>query len=145
MLYQLADIERLLETGPGLYVRFSRGFAADLEAGGIDAETGLELPGYSARPLDPEPWWTLPTEEWIARQLARGPFPRQQGAFAWLLRGRVAGRGADGEPLLNDVEVVGRLADSVLAEAERVWRERFDAARGALGVRDDEQILAAHA
>ncbi|WP_348789424.1 DUF6098 family protein [Leifsonia sp. NPDC080035] len=142
MLYQLDDIERLLAEGPGLHVRFSRGFAADLEAGGVDAETGLRLPGYAARPLDPEPWWTLPTVDWIARQLARGSYPRHPGSFAWLLRGTVAGRDADGEPLLTDVEVVGRLADSLLADAERLWRSRFDSA---LRVRDDEQILAAHA
>ena len=73
MLYQLDDVERLLAEGPGLHVRFSRGFAADLEDGGIDGETGLELPGYAARPLDPEPWWTLPTVDWIARQLSRDP------------------------------------------------------------------------
>ena len=141
MLYQLDDVERLLAEGPGLHVRFSRGFAADLEDGGIDRETGLELPEYAARPLDPEPWWTLPTVDWIARQLSRGPAPRP-GSFAWLLRGRVVGRDADGDPLLADVEVVGRLADSLLAEAARVWRQRFD---GDIVPHDDEQILAAHA
>ena len=137
MLYQLDDVERLLAEGPGLHVRFSRGFAADLEDGGIDQETGLELPGYAARPLDPEPWWTLPTVDWIARQLSRGPAPRP-GSFAWLLRGRVVGRDADGNPLLADVEVVGRLADSLLAVAHRVWSARSGAVPGAPG---DEQTL----
>ncbi|WP_314148745.1 DUF6098 family protein [uncultured Leifsonia sp.] len=137
MLYQLDDIERLILEGPGLHVRFSRGFAADLEDGGIDGETGLELPGYAARPLDPEPWWTLPTVDWIARQLSRDPAPRS-GSFAWLLRGRIVGRDAYGEPLLADVEVVGRLADSLLAVAHRVWSARSGAVPGAPG---DEQTL----
>jgi hypothetical protein len=142
MLYQLAEIEELLAEAPGLHVRFSAGFAADLEAGSVDPETALELPGYAARPLDPEPWWTLPAEEWIARQLARAACSRPEGCFAWLLRGSVAGRSADGEPLLTDVEVVGRLADSLLDDAERVWRQRFDAA---LTGAEAGQIMVAHA
>ena len=142
MLYQLAELERLLDEGPGLHVRFSQGYAADLVLGSADPETGLELPGFAARPLDPEAWWTLPRAEWIARQLTRSPHPRPADGFAWLLRGRIAGRGVDGEPLLTDVEVVGRVADTLLHEAESLWRERFGSA---LGPAEAEQIMAAHA
>lgn len=149
MLYQLSEVERLLDDGAGLYVRFSAGYAADVEAGSVDAESGLPLPGLAAHALDPEPWWTLPREEWIARQLTRLPAPRhapkdgvRQERFAWLLRGRRAGTGPEGEALVADVEVVGRLAECLIEQADRVWGARFDAA---LGRREAEQVAVAHA
>jgi hypothetical protein len=140
MLYQLSEIERMLDANRPLFVRFSQGYAADLVVGSADPETGLSLPGLTALPLDPEPWWSLPAAEWIARQLAR--FHRDEAHFAWLLRGTVVGRSAGGEPLIGDVEVVGRLADSLLDQADRVWRERFDAAVGAT---EAELVSVAHA
>lgn len=142
MLYQLEDVERLVDESPGLHVRFSPGLVADLEAGASDPETGLELPGFAAWPLDPEPWWSLPTTEWIARQLVRATAPEVPDGFAWLLRGRAAGRDADGRPLLADVEVVGRVAECMLAEADRVWRRR---AQLGSARRDDALTLAASA
>lgn len=140
MLYQLSEIERLLDADRPLFVRFSQGYAADLVVGSADPETGLDLPGLAARPLDPEDWWSLPATEWIARQLAR--FHPDDSRFAWLLRGTVVGRGVDGEPLIDDVEVVGRLADGLLDQAARVWRERFDATVGAT---EAELVSVAHA
>ncbi|MGN6762658.1 MAG: DUF6098 family protein [Leifsonia sp.] len=150
MLYRLAEIERLLDDGgPGLYVRFSAGYAADLEMGPADAESGLPLPGLPAHPLDPESWWTLPRSEWIARQLSRLPAPRhapREGVaperFAWLLRGREVGRGPEGDVLVADVHVVGRLAECLIEQADRLWAERFDAV---LGRREAEQVSVAHA
>jgi hypothetical protein len=149
VLYQLSEIEHLLDDGAGLFVRYSAGYAADLERGAVDAESGLLLPGLAAHPLDPEPWWALPVQEWVARQLSRLPAPRhapQDGSrpdrFAWLLRGRVAGRGVDGEPLVADVEVVGRLAECLIEQADQVWGARFDAV---LGRREAELVSVAHA
>lgn len=149
MLYQLSEIERLLDEAPGLYVRYSAGYAADLEAGPVDAASGLALPGLPARPLDPEAWWTLPRREWIARQLTQLPAARHatfEGVhperFAWLLRGRPAGHGLDGEALVTDIEVVGRLAECLIAEADRVCDERFDAEPGR---REAELVSVAHA
>ncbi|MFF9564508.1 DUF6098 family protein [Leifsonia sp. NPDC014704] len=149
MLYQLSEIERLLDEAPGLYVRYSAGYAADLEAGPFDTESGLPLPGLPARPLDPAAWWSLPPREWIARQLTRLPAPRhapfdgvRPERFAWLLRGRPAGHGLDGEALVADVEVVGRLAECLIAEADRVCEERFDAEPGR---REAELVSVAHA
>ncbi|MGO4595669.1 DUF6098 family protein [Leifsonia sp. 2TAF2] len=149
MLYQLSEIERLLDDEPGLYVRFSAGFAADLESGSVDAESGLPLPGLAAHPLDPEEWWTLPSREWVARQLTRLPAPRhapkdgvRPERFAWLLRGRPAGHGPEGEVLVTDIEVVGRLAECLIEQADRVWGERFDAE---LGRREAELVSVAHA
>ena len=149
MLYRLTEIEDILTSEPGLYVRFSDGFAADLECGSVDQETGLELPGLPARPLDPEPWWTRPVRDWVARQLAlnRGDGSGRAGSsgdkrFGWLLRGTVTGRGPDGEPLVADVEVVGRLADCLLDEAQHVYRERF---LSGLSAREAELVAVAHA
>ena len=149
MLYQLSEVEHLLDDGPGLHVRYSAGYAADLEEGPVDAESGLPLPGLAAHPLDPEEWWTLPRVEWVARQISRLPAPRhapQDGArperFAWLLRGRVAGHGPEGEALIADVEVVGRLAECLIEQADRVWGARFDAE---LGRREAELVSVAHA
>jgi len=149
LLYQLAEVERLLDAGSGLYVRFSAGYATDLEQPPVDAESGLPLPGLAAHPLDPEPWWTLPREEWIARQLTRLPAPRhaprdgmRPERFAWLLRGRRVGTGPEGEALVTDVEVVGRLAECLIEQADRVWGARFDAE---LGRREAEQVAVAHA
>ncbi|MEV8213416.1 DUF6098 family protein [Leifsonia sp. NPDC077715] len=149
MLYQLSEIEHLLDDGPGLHVRFSAGYAADLESGSMDAESGLSMPGLPAHPLDAEEWWTLPRIEWIARQISRLPAPRhapQDGSrperFAWLLRGREVGHAPDGEVLLADVEVVGRLAECLIDQADRVWGARFDAE---LGRRETELVSVAHA
>lgn len=150
MLYQLSEIERMLDDdGPGLYVRYSAGFAADLEAGAADDESGLPLPGLAVHPLDPEGWWTLPRREWIARQLTRLPAPRHASRdgvrperFAWLLRGREVGRGPDGELLVAGIDVVGRLAECLMVQADQVWGERIDAG---LGRREAELVSVAHA
>jgi hypothetical protein len=108
-------------------VRYSHGYAADLEDGVRDPESGLELPGLPAMLLDPEQWWSRPAGEWIARRLSRYIHSARVGAdgFAWVLRGRVVGRSANDEPLLTDIELVGRLADCLLDEAVRIDRERL--------------------
>ncbi|MGO4534738.1 DUF6098 family protein [Leifsonia sp. 2MCAF36] len=149
MLYQLSEVDHLLDEGAGLFVRYSAGFASDLEEGSFDAESGLALPGLPAHPLDPEAWWTLPRVEWVARQLSRLPAPRhapQDGSrperFAWLLRGRGVGHAPDGEVLVAEVEVVGRLAECLIDQADRVWGARFDAE---LGRRETELVSVAHA
>ena len=149
MLYQLSEVERLIDDGPGLCVRFSAGYASDLEEGAVDAESGLPLPGLPAHPLDAESWWTLPREEWTARQISRLPAPRhvpqdvaRPERFAWLLRGRVVGHAPDGEVLVADVEVVGRLAECLIGQADRVWGARFDAE---FGRREAELVSVAHA
>ncbi|MDV7351638.1 DUF6098 family protein [Rhodococcus oxybenzonivorans] len=51
---------------------------------------------------------------------------QQEGRFAWLLKGRVVGRGPDHEPLLTDIRPLARLSHSVLDEAAHRYRERFD-------------------
>ncbi|MRG60652.1 hypothetical protein GE115_12350 [Agromyces sp. CFH 90414] len=115
-----------------LYVRYSEGPDDDRAGGSIDTESGLELPGLSVNPLDPEPWWTRPVEDWLARQLCQYKHLRDRNPErrAWLVCGDVVGRGPDCEPLLADAEFLAVLDDGVLAEAERRYRDHFDAGRG---------------
>ena len=128
----LAELQTLLDGDPDLYVRYSEGYGSDREGGSLDTKSGLELPGLSVNPLRPEPWWTRPVTDWLARQMCQYKPLRDKNPerFAWVLRGECTGRGPDCEPLLVQVVPVARLAQSVLDEAERVYRQRFDAEKG---------------
>lgn len=118
-----------------LYVRYSEGPGQDFESTSVDTESGLELPGLSVNPLDPEPWWTRPTGDWLARQLCQYKHLRDRNPqrIAWVLRGRVVGRGPDCEPLLADAECVAELTDTLLEEAEQRYEDRFAAGVGPEG------------
>jgi hypothetical protein len=133
-IHGLAELETAIG-GPAAYVRYSKGPQHDLGEASIDTESGLELPGLSVNPLDPEPWWTRPTADWLARQLCQYKHLRDRNRRrkAWLVRGRVVGRGPDCEPLLDDVEFTAELSDELLVEAQRRYRERFDVGRGPEG------------
>lgn len=131
LIRSLAELEALLEEDADLYVRYSEGYDADRTGGSIDTESGLELPGLSVNPLQPEPWWTRPPADWLARQLCQYKQLQDKNPdrFAWVLRGQCAGRGPDCEPLMVQVVPVARLAPPLLAEAERVYHQRFDAGK----------------
>lgn len=122
-------LEAALRRFPDLHVRFSEGPSADLAETSRDAESGLELPGLSVDPLQPEPWWHRPVSDWLARQLRRyrRPADRDSGRFAWVLTGRMEGRGAECEPLLADTVAVARLSPRLLEEAEQHYLRHFDA------------------
>lgn len=133
-IHGLAELEAAIG-GPAAYVRYSKGPQHDLGEASIDTESGLELPGLSVNPLDPEPWWTRPTADWLARQLCQYKHLRDRNPKrkAWLVRGRLVGRGPDCEPLLDDVEFTAELSDELLVEAQRRYRERFEVGRGPEG------------
>lgn len=118
-----------------LYVRYSEGPEHDLDTTSIDTESGLELPGLSVNPLDPEPWWTRPRSDWLARQLCQYKHLRDRNPdrIAWVLRGSVVGRGPDCEPLLADVEFIAELSDELLSEAEHRYHQHFAAGVGPEG------------
>ncbi len=132
MLERLEELEELVRDNPGLHIRYSEGFEKDAGSGSMDTESGLELPGLSVNPLNPEDWWTRPVRDWLARQLCQYKHLQEQNPdrHAWVLRGRMVGRGPDCEPLLADVEQVDVLSDSLLDEAERVYHERFARGQG---------------
>jgi hypothetical protein len=124
-LSELADLVQSSET---LYLRYSCGFEADQDSTSQDGESGLALPGLSVNPLTPEQWWTRPVEDWLARQICqyRHLAEEEEERFPWVLTGTCVGRGPDCEPLLADVKPLGRLHESLLQEAGRVYDERFD-------------------
>ena len=133
-LDSLAALEAELGAAP-LFLRYSEGPDSDASGRSIDTESGLELPGLSVNPLDPEPWWTRPTADWLARQLCQYKHlsERNPDRLAWVLQGRVVGRGPDCEPLLVEAEFVARLTDALLTEAEQRYHERFAAGHGPEG------------
>lgn len=128
----LADLEALVAARPGLYIRYSEGPERDASGGSIDTESGLELPGLSVNPLSPEPWWTRPLGDWIARQLCQYKDLQDKNPkrYAWVLRGEQVGCGPDCEPLLVNITPLAWLSASLLAEAEQRYRENFDAGCG---------------
>ena len=69
VLKSLDELDLLAGRTRGLFVRHSKGAQADRQRCSIDYESGLTLPGLSANPLDPEPWWTRDRKDWLARQL----------------------------------------------------------------------------
>ncbi|MDT7782908.1 MAG: hypothetical protein QOF58_1327 [Pseudonocardiales bacterium] len=106
--------------GDDVYVRWSKGPAADAATSSRDSLTGVELPGLSANPLRIEPWWGERSHElWVARRLfdyrhlrdLRGPDVR-----AWVLRGAEVGRGPDNEPLVRCLEPLAWVDDTALDE-----------------------------
>jgi hypothetical protein len=131
-LQSLAHLADLVRARPGLHVRYSKGPDHDADQRSLDTESGLELPGLSVNPLDPEEWWSRPLEDWLARQLCqyRHLAEKNPQRIAWILRGTPAGRGPDCEPLLRDIEPVALLGAGVLEQAERRYETSFDAGRG---------------
>jgi hypothetical protein len=131
-LKSIDELLALVRAEPGLYVRYSEGYDADRDSGSLDTESGLELPGLSVNPLNPESWWTRPLRDWLARQLCQYKHLKDKNPdrHAWVARGECIGRGPDCEPLLADVEEVARLDDNLLAEAHQIYQERFDAGTG---------------
>lgn len=115
-----------------LYLRYSEGPGKDASIVSKDYESGLELPGLSATPLTPEPWWTRPVEDWLARQVRKYASLAEEDSdrYGWALHGRVVARGPDHEPLLDRIEPVARLTGAVMDEALERYRRRFEAGRG---------------
>lgn len=115
------------------FVRFSKGPDDDRGSSSRDYESGLDLPGLSVNPLQPEQWWTRPLEEYLARQICNYAHIRDQAddeRRAWVLTGNVVSRGPDNEPLVSaDFTPVAWLSDEVIDEAKRVYEQRFDVAQ----------------
>jgi hypothetical protein len=124
----LDELTELARKYPGMFVRWSRGPAADATGKSLDDLTGEPLPGLSANPLAVEPWWgDRPLRLWIARRLfdyshlkhEKGP-----GVRPWLLVGRVLARGPDNEPLVGCDRPVAWIDDRVISEAAHTVDEQ---------------------
>jgi hypothetical protein len=119
-LEDLADlVERLTDRHTDVFVRWSTGPNDDAEERSVDHASGLELPGLSVNTLTPPGWWTLPAEEWVARQVRAYAHlgDAEPDNYAWVLCGRVTDRGPDNEPLVVDVTPIARLAPALLGAA----------------------------
>lgn len=117
--------------GPRVFVRFSKGPTDDRNRFSRDYESGLQLPGLSVNPLQPESWWTRPVEEWLARQLCNYVHLTEEAdddRGAWILEGDVVAHGPDNEPLVTDVHPLAWLSPAVLDEAKELYAARFDVA-----------------
>ena len=127
----LEDLAELVRGEPELYLRFSSRSDPECDGPSVDAESGLEMPGVSANPLTPEPWWTRPLPDWLARQVCNYVHLKEheERRQAWVLRGEVVGRGPDNEPLLGHVEPIALLTDELLYEAKQRYHEAFDVGR----------------
>lgn len=114
------------------YVRFSNGPDSDRGSSSSDYESGLDLPGLSVNPLQPEQWWTRSLEEYLARQICNYVHLQHESddeRRAWVLTGEVVSRGPDNEPLIRgDFTPVAWLSDKVIEEAQQLYRERFNVA-----------------
>jgi hypothetical protein len=124
----IRDLVELLDSRRPLFVRISKGPSADGHECSRDYESGLNLPGLAVNPLDPEPWWSRPAVEWIARRLCNYAHLKEEAPDErrpWVLSGRVVARGPDNEPLVADIEPIGYVGDEVLAEAGRIYEARF--------------------
>jgi hypothetical protein len=115
----LAALSTLVAERPGMFVRWSKSPDHDGDERSTDYATGLTLPGLAVSPLTPPTWWTLPVDDWVARQVRAYAHlaDDQPDKLAWVLTGRIVERGPDNEPLVVDVEPVARLRVSVLHEA----------------------------
>jgi hypothetical protein len=124
-LDELADLAR---RHPGMFVRWSRGPAADAAGKSSDDLTGELLPGLSANPLAVEPWWGgRPLRLWIARRLfdySHLKHDKAPGVRPWVLEGRELGRGPDNEPLVGCDRPVAWIGDRVISEAVRSVEEQ---------------------
>jgi hypothetical protein len=113
---------------PDVFVRFSRGPEDDADTGSTDYESGLELPGLSVNPLQPESWWQRPLNEWLARQICNYVHIAEESdddRRAWVLTGRVVARGPDNEPLVTGYRPVAWLSDGLISQAKALYSERF--------------------
>lgn len=130
----LADLVREVDSRSALYVRYSEGPAADLCNGpSHDYEADYVLPGLSVATLTPEPWWALPTRTWVVRRVCTYRELDVAGRYAWVLTGRLVGRGPDHEPLVRSVRPVARLTSGMLDEAAAEYRNRMEAGRDSRG------------
>jgi len=121
------EIVRLAERRPPLFIRYSEGPERDREGPSMDYESGMTLPGLSVTLLDPPAWWTRPARDWVARRMCKYAelmqAPRQPQP--WLLAGREVGLGPDHEPLIAEAIALAWVGPAALAEAVRIYRQRF--------------------
>jgi hypothetical protein len=109
-----------------VFARYSAGPEADTACRSMDYESGVELPGLSVAVLTPEPWWTRPREDWVARRLCKYDELLDGDRFPWLLTGDKVGWGPDHEPLVRMRQPLARVGRWALDEARHLYEVRFE-------------------
>jgi hypothetical protein len=130
MVEDLAEVVSLAARHRPLFLRYSKGPEADRTDCSRDYEADLDLPGLSVTVVSPEPWWTRPDLDWVARRICKYDELDDSDRFPWLLTGEVVGYGPDHEPLVRTFRPVARVGPSAIDEARRVYEERFHVGRG---------------
>ena len=124
----LEELTELARRHARLFVRWSRGPAADVTGTSSDDLTGVPLPGLSANPLVVEPWWgDRPLRLWIARRLydySHLKHEKAPGVRPWVLEGCELGRGPDNEPLVRCDRPVAWIAERVISQAVQATEEQ---------------------
>ena len=116
----IKSLDEIKKTNGKVYVRWSRSINLDRKRGyslkyGTSAEAGL-----SSCEID-KTW-----EDWrILRQIAEYSFV---GGNCWIVTGDEIGTGADNEPLLGNVKLVGKVSDSLLAIDWQAMKKDIDIA-----------------
>lgn len=128
VVQDLAGVASLLAEHEVLYVRHSKGPAADAATGhSRDYEAGVDLPGLSVSPVVPEDWWEGPVEDWVARRICKyAELGQEDDRYPWLLTGELVGWGPDHEPLVRLDEPIAIIGPSALREATQRYRSQFD-------------------
>jgi Family of unknown function (DUF6098) len=126
VLEDLESIVAIVRQRPNLFLRYSKGPAADVGTVSRDYEAEVDLPGLSATTIAPESWWPLATEDWIARRICKyDELGQEGGRFPWLLSARQVATGPDHEPIVELHEAVAVLGDGAVRQARRRYRRRF--------------------
>lgn len=132
------EVVELARLRAPLYIRYSAGPGEDAEHASVDVEADVALPGLPATSLTPEPWWTRPEEDWVARRLCTAlefiepdradPDGGSAERRLWLLSGVVVGSGPHHEPLIGAPEPVGWVGQGAVDAAKELYRTRFHGA-----------------
>jgi len=106
----IKSLDQIKNTEGRVYVRWSKSIALDNKRGySLRSGTSREA-GLSACEIGKD--WD---DQRILRQIAEYSFV---GTSCWIVTGDEIGRGGDNEPLLTNVEVIGKVNDKMLKDAE---------------------------
>lgn len=127
----LDELAGVVAHAPAVFVRYSHGPDHDSHQASRDYEAGIDMPGLSVTPLTPEPWWTRPAIDWIARRICKYMDLADHAANRrpWILTGEVLGNGPDHEPLVGSIRPIAWIGERALRQARAYYRERFDVGR----------------
>jgi hypothetical protein len=137
--------QQIAASGQTLYCRYSAGPAADAKGGyrSRNHATGAVHCGLSVNNLTTADVAGGTERAWIVQQLADYGYMLHQGVRGtrcWLLTGTECGRGADGEPLVVDVQAVAFVAAAVLDEATAAAQAKADRAAGIRPLRSRQGV-----